>query len=81
MRIVICCMSIWATTVLVGCGQTGALQLPSDPNYDKRAQYLLYKNSQAETEAKNQVKNQVEQAVRNKADTAIDQPATSDITE
>lgn len=73
MRIAICCMSIWATTVLVGCGQTGALQLPSDPNYDKRAQYLLYENSQA--------KNQAEQAERNKVDTVIDQPAASDITE
>ncbi len=73
MRIVICCMSIWATTVLVGCGQTGALQLPSDPNYDKRAQYLLYKNSQAQ--------NQARQALENKANAATDQPAASDITE
>lgn len=85
MRIVICCMSIWATTVLVGCGQTGALQLPSDPNYDKRAQYLLYKNNQAETPAQNQAQNQVgnqtDQTIGNTADTAIDQPVTSDITE
>lgn len=81
MRIVICCMSIWATTVLVGCGQTGALQLPRDPNYDKRAQYLLYKNNQAETQAQNQVRNQTEQVIENKADTAVDQPVTSDITE
>ena len=43
MRTVICCMSVLLTTVvLVGCGQSGALQLPNDPNYDKRAKYLLY---------------------------------------
>lgn len=81
MRIVICCMSIWATTVLVGCGQTGALQLPNDPNYDKRAQYLLYKNNQAKTQVENQVRDQTEQAKENKADNTIDQPAASDITE
>ncbi|MCH4248273.1 hypothetical protein CAP51_00805 [Acinetobacter populi] len=28
---------------LVACGQSGALMLPSDPNYDKRSEYLLYK--------------------------------------
>lgn len=27
---------------MVGCGQTGALRLPSDPNVDSRAHYLLY---------------------------------------
>lgn len=81
MRIVICCMSIWATTVLVGCGQTGALQLPNDPNYDKRAQYLLYKNNQAKTQVENQARDQTEQAKENKADNTIDQPAASDITE
>ncbi|AMW79392.1 hypothetical protein AMD27_11150 [Acinetobacter sp. TGL-Y2] len=81
MRIVICCMSIWATTVLVGCGQTGALQLPNDPNYDKRAQYLLYKNNQAKTQVENQARDQTEQAKENKANNTIDQPAASDITE
>ena len=81
MRNVICCMSIWATTVLVGCGQTGALQLPSDPNYDKRAQYLLYKNNQTKTQVENQARDQTEQAIENKAGTVIHQPATSDITE
>lgn len=45
MRIVICCMALLATSVLIGCGQTGALQLPSDANYDKRAQYMLYKGA------------------------------------
>lgn len=41
---------IWGALSISGllsaCGQTGALQLPSDPSYDKRAQYLLYKTPQ-----------------------------------
>ncbi len=45
MRLVICYISLLATGfALVGCGQSGALQLPSDPDYDKRAKYLLYPN-------------------------------------
>ncbi|MFV5490025.1 lipoprotein [Acinetobacter sp. ASP199] len=51
MRQVICYISILATGLaLAGCGQSGALHLPNDPDYDKRAKYLLYKN--AETEPK-----------------------------
>ena len=48
MRHVICCISVLVLgSSLVGCGQSGALQLPSDSNYDKRAKYLLYpKNTQ-----------------------------------
>ncbi|EZQ10261.1 MULTISPECIES: lipoprotein [unclassified Acinetobacter] len=45
MRILIGVISAAVVSILAGCGQTGALQLPSDPNYDKRAQYLIYKNS------------------------------------
>ena len=45
MRIVMCYISILITSFsLVGCGQSGALQLASDQNYDKRAKYLLYPN-------------------------------------
>ena len=45
MRHVICCISVLVLgSSLVGCGQSGALQLPSDSNYDKRAKYLLYPN-------------------------------------
>ena len=44
MRQVICYISlITVGFALVGCGQSGALHLPNDPNYDKRAKYLLYK--------------------------------------
>ena len=44
---VICYISLLATSVtLVGCGQSGALHMPNDPNYDKRAKYLLYKNTE-----------------------------------
>ena len=51
MRLVICCITICATgLVLVGCGQSGALQLPNDPNYDKRAKYLLYPNVDSKTQ-------------------------------
>lgn len=31
--------------LLTACGQSGALQLPNDPNYDQRAKYLLYPNA------------------------------------
>ena len=49
MRQVICYISILATGLaLASCGQSGALQLPNDPNYDKRAKYLLYKNTDTE---------------------------------
>ncbi|MFV5502622.1 LPS translocon maturation chaperone LptM [Acinetobacter sp. 226] len=52
MRQVICYISILATgLVLAGCGQSGALHLPNDPNYDKRAKYLLYKNTENESKA------------------------------
>lgn len=45
MRLVICYISLLATAfALVGCGQSGALQLPNDQNYDKRSKYLLYPN-------------------------------------
>ncbi|WP_445116366.1 LPS translocon maturation chaperone LptM [Acinetobacter sp. WZC-1] len=47
MRFVMCCMSLLTTTlVMSGCGQSGALQLPNDPNHDDRAKYLLYSNKQ-----------------------------------
>ena len=53
MRLVICCISVLATGfALVGCGQSGALQLPSDPNYDKRAKYLLYSQPQSDKTSK-----------------------------
>ena len=52
MRQVICYIGILATgLVLAGCGQSGALHLPNDPNYDKRAKYLLYKNTENESKA------------------------------
>lgn len=31
--------------MMLGCGQSGALQLPADQNHDKRARYLLYPNA------------------------------------
>ena len=35
-----------ASLLLTACGQSGALQLPNDPNYDKRAKYLLYSDAE-----------------------------------
>lgn len=40
--------------LLTACGQTGELQLPNDPNYDKRAQYLLYPNTDSKTTSSEQ---------------------------
>ncbi len=57
MRQVICYISILATgLVLAGCGQSGALHLPNDPNYDKRAKYLLYKNTETEPKASDEAR-------------------------
>ncbi|RKG32601.1 LPS translocon maturation chaperone LptM [Acinetobacter tianfuensis] len=54
MRQFICCMSLCAlSSAFVGCGQSGALQLPSDPNYDKRSKYLLYSDADAQKKAEN----------------------------
>jgi predicted small lipoprotein YifL len=48
MRQAICYISILASSlVLFGCGQSGALHMPNDPNYDKRAKYLLYSNTES----------------------------------
>ncbi|RXS98279.1 LPS translocon maturation chaperone LptM [Acinetobacter junii] len=47
---VICSISLlFSSIVLTACGQSGALQLPSDPNHDKRAKYLLYKNDASQS--------------------------------
>lgn len=46
MRSVIYCISaIILSTVFIGCGQSGVLHMPNDSNHDKRAKYLLYKNT------------------------------------
>lgn len=48
MRRAICLISLLSSSiVLTACGQSGVLQLPSDPNYDKRAKYLLYRNNES----------------------------------
>lgn len=47
MRSTLCCISLFVTSVLLtACGQSGALYLPNDANPDKRAKYLLYKNTE-----------------------------------
>lgn len=58
MRFVICGIGILVTSfTLMGCGQSGALQLAKDQNYDKRAQYLIYSGS----ELKEQVEAPIQQ--------------------
>lgn len=53
---VICSISLLLSSMLLtACGQSGALQLPSDPNHDKRAKYLLYKNEAAQVKASSDV--------------------------
>ncbi|ENV56283.1 LPS translocon maturation chaperone LptM [Acinetobacter soli] len=53
MRRFICYTSLLTMSLaMLGCGQTGALHLPSDPNYDKRAKYLLYSQPQSDKTSK-----------------------------
>ena len=53
---VICSISLLLSSMLLtACGQSGALQLPSDPNHDKRATYLLYINEAAQAKASSNV--------------------------
>ncbi|MBL4060258.1 LPS translocon maturation chaperone LptM [Acinetobacter baumannii] len=66
MRRVICLISLLSSSILLSaCGQSGALQLPSDPNYDKRAKYLLYRNKEQKQVV--QQDEQVEQSVESSA--------------
>lgn len=44
------CMSVSLMMCLAGCGQSGALQLRSDPHHDGRAKYLLYSGSKVVTQ-------------------------------
>lgn len=44
-------VSILLISILSGCGQSGALILPADQNYDKRSQYLLYRDKQDRSKA------------------------------
>ena len=56
MRQVICSIGLlFSSVVLTACGQSGALQLPSDINHDKRAKYLLYKNETSQAKASSDV--------------------------
>lgn len=43
MRLALCSIAlVLGSTGLVGCGQSGDLQLVNSPDYDHRAKYLLY---------------------------------------
>ncbi|WP_109440939.1 LPS translocon maturation chaperone LptM [Acinetobacter haemolyticus] len=72
MRPVICSISVLLScVVLTACGQSGALQLPSDPNHDKRAKYLLYKNEASSAKVSSDVN-----ADDSKAENQASQPST-----
>ncbi len=50
MRLAICSIGlVLSGAVLVGCGQSGNLQLANSPDYDKRAKYLLYSNNDSKS--------------------------------
>lgn len=50
MRLAICSIGlVLSGTVLVGCGQSGNLQLANSPDYDKRAKYLLYSKNDSKS--------------------------------
>lgn len=73
MRRVICLISLLSSSILLtACGQSGALQLPSDPNYDHRAKYLLYRNKEQK-----QVVQQDEQAEQSVESSAAQPQTTS----
>ncbi|MBP8063554.1 lipoprotein [Acinetobacter portensis] len=62
MRLVICGIGVLVTSfALTGCGQSGALQLAKDQNYDKRAKYLIYSDSELKEQKKEQVEVPVQQ--------------------
>lgn len=50
MRLAICSIGlVLSSAVLVGCGQSGNLQLANSPDSDKRAQYLLHSKNDSKT--------------------------------
>jgi len=60
MRFAICGIGlVLGSFILVGCGQSGNLQLANSPDYDKRAKYLLYsKDDSKATHTDKKVKEQ-----------------------
>jgi predicted small lipoprotein YifL len=73
MRLVICYISLLVTGFsLVGCGQSGTLHLPNDPNYDKRAQYLLYPNVDSKQQSEQKLASEQEKVSEQKEVTVPD---------
>ncbi|MEG0482090.1 MAG: hypothetical protein RR575_05900 [Acinetobacter sp.] len=74
MRLVICSIGlVLGSAVLVGCGQSGELQLANSPDYDKRAKYLLYSKEQSKAD-------QAEQNLKDRADVADQSGPASQVT-
>lgn len=62
MRHILGFTSLLLATLLAGCGQSGNLQLTSDPNYDKRARYLLHPNVDSTSQTQGNVAQADQQA-------------------
>lgn len=74
MRLAICGIGlVLSSVVLVGCGQSGELHLANNPDYDKRAKYLLY--SKEDNKAV-----QFEEKVKDQADAADQSVPASQVT-
>ena len=43
-------VSVLMLSQLTACGRSGQLMLPSDPNMDKRSNYILYKQNKLDAE-------------------------------
>ena len=77
MRYIFSVTSVMAISLMMlGCGQSGALQLPADQNQDKRARYLLYSNApkQSQQPASNAERVQTQMDAAPAASAVIDTP-------
>ncbi len=65
-------VSVLMLSQLTACGQSGQLMLPSDPNMDKRSNYILYKQNKIDAEKS---QGQSVNAEQDSTDKATDQVA------
>ena len=73
MRFALCCTSVLASSfLLLGCGQSGALHLPSESTSDKPSKYLLYRGSTAESKP---VEKAIEPAVQQEFPVKVTSPS------
>ena len=65
-------VSVLMLSQLTACGQSGQLMLPTDPNMDKRPNYILYKQNKIDAEKS---QGQSANAEQDSTDKATDQVA------